>query len=219
MNLVLLGPPGGGKGTQAKRLQEGFGIVQLSTGDMLRAEVEAGTEIGRKADAIMKAGGLVPDDVIIAIMDSRLDQPDCRKGFILDGFPRTVPQAEALDAMLARKGLKLDLVVTLDVDDEAMVERISGRFSCAQCGAGYHDTFQRPKIDGVCDVCGSREVVRRKDDNAETVRQRLKAYHAQTKPIIAFYEAKGLVQHVDGMGAIDDVTTRLRAVVSEQRVD
>jgi adenylate kinase len=219
MNLVLLGPPGSGKGTQAKRLQEGFGIVQLSTGDMLRAEVEAGTEIGRKADAIMKAGGLVPDDVIIAIMDSRLDQPDCRKGFILDGFPRTVPQAEALDAMLARKGLKLDLVVTLDVDDEAMVERISGRFSCAQCGAGYHDTFQRPKIDGVCDVCGSREVVRRKDDNAETVRQRLKAYHAQTKPIIAFYEAKGLVQHVDGMGAIDDVTTRLRAVVSEQRVD
>ena len=219
MNLVLLGPPGSGKGTQAKRLEEAFGIVHLSTGDMLRAEVEAGTEIGRKADAIMKAGGLVPDDVIIAIMDSRLDQPDCRKGFILDGFPRTVPQAEALDAMLARKGLKLDLVVTLDVDDEAMVERISGRFSCAQCGAGYHDTFQRPKIDGVCDVCGSREVVRRKDDNAETVRQRLKAYHAQTKPIIAFYEAKGLVQHVDGMGAIDDVTTRLRAVVSEQRVD
>ncbi len=219
MNLVLLGPPGSGKGTQAKRLEEALGIVQLSTGDMLRAEVEADTETGRTADSIMKAGGLVSDDIIIGIMDKRLDQPDCRNGFILDGFPRTIPQAEALDAMLARKSVALDLVISLDVDDEAMVERISGRFSCAECGAGYHDSFQRPKVDGVCDACGNREFVRRQDDNAETVRQRLKAYHAETEPIIAYYAKKGLVRQVDGMGAIDDVTTRLRAVVSEQRVD
>lgn len=219
MNLVLLGPPGSGKGTQAKRLEDTFGLVQLSTGEMLRAEVGAGSEIGRTADAIMKAGGLVPDDVIVGIMDGRLDRSDCRKGFILDGFPRTVPQAEALDAMLTRKKIALDLVVTLDVDDEAMVERISGRFSCAKCGAGYHDSFQRPKVDGVCDACGGREFVRRKDDNAETVRQRLKAYHAQTKPIIAHYEAKGLVRHVDGMGPIDDVTAGLRAVLADRRVD
>ncbi|MFO1154890.1 MAG: adenylate kinase [Rhodospirillales bacterium] len=219
MNLVLLGPPGSGKGTQAKRLEDTFGLVQLSTGEMLRAEVGAGSEIGRTADAIMKAGGLVPDDVIVGIMDGRLDRSDCRKGFILDGFPRTVPQAEALDAMLTRKKIALDLVVTLDVDDEAMVERISGRFSCAKCGAGYHDSFQRPKVDGVCDACGGREFVRRKDDNAETVRQRLKAYHTQTQPIVAFYEAKGLVRHVDGMGPIDGVTARLCSIVSEQRVD
>ncbi|MFO1127043.1 MAG: adenylate kinase [Rhodospirillales bacterium] len=219
MNVILLGPPGSGKGTQAKRLEEAFGIVQLSTGEMLRAEVAAASEIGRTADAIMKAGGLVPDDVIVGIMDRRLDHPDCGNGFILDGFPRTVPQAESLDAMLTRKGIALDLVVTLDVDDDAMVERISGRYSCASCGAGYHDTFQQPKVDNVCDVCGGREFVRRKDDNAETVRQRLKAYHAQTKPIIAHYEAKGLVRHVDGMGPIDDVTAGLRAVLADRRVD
>lgn len=220
MNLILLGPPGCGKGTQAKRLEEAFGIVQLSTGEMLRAEVAAGSEIGKTADAIMKAGGLVPDGVIIGIMDARLGQPAAKRGFILDGFPRTLPQAEALDAMLARKGLRLDVVVSIEVEDEAMVERISGRFSCARCGAGYHDAFQRPKVDGVCDVCGSREFSRRKDDNAETVRARLKAYHAQTAPIIGYYERQGLVRRVDGMGAIDGVTKRLTAVLSEQqRVD
>jgi adenylate kinase len=220
MNLILLGPPGCGKGTQAKRLQDAFSIIQLSTGEMLRAEVAAGSEIGRTADAIMKAGGLVPDDVIIGIMDARLDRPEGKAGFILDGFPRTLPQAEALDAMLARKGLGLDVVVSIEVDDEAMVERISGRFSCAKCGAGYHDTFQRPKVDGVCDVCGSREFSRRKDDNAETVRARLKAYHAQTAPIIGHYDKAGLVRRVDGMGAIDDVTARLTAALAgKRRVD
>lgn len=216
MNLVLLGPPGCGKGTQSKRLQDSLGIVQLSTGDMLRAEVAAGSAIGREADAIMKAGKLVSDEIIIGIMDKRLDREDCSAGFILDGFPRTVPQAEALEKMLASKKLKLDVVVSIEVDDEAMIERISGRFSCAKCGAGYHDTFQRPKADGVCDACGSKDFIRRKDDNAETVRERLKAYHAQTKPIIAFYNERGIVRRVDGMGAIDEVTERLQSVVDKQ---
>lgn len=215
MKLVLLGPPGCGKGTQAKRLQEKLGIVQLSTGDMLRAEVAAGSDIGRQADEIMKAGHLVPDAIIIGIMDRRLDRDDCRRGFILDGFPRTVPQADALEKMLASKKLALDVVVSIEVDDEAMIERISGRFSCAKCGAGYHDTFQRPKVEGVCDACGSAEFIRRKDDNAETVRERLKAYHAQTKPIIAFYDERGLVRRVDGMGAIDEVTERVQSVIDK----
>lgn len=216
MNLVLLGPPGCGKGTQSKRLQESLGVIQLSTGDMLRAEVAAGSDIGRQADAIMKAGQLVPDSVIIGIMDRRLDAEGRKKGFILDGFPRTVPQAEALAKMLSEKQLKLDVVVSIEVDDEAMIERISGRFSCSKCGAGYHDSFQRPKVDGVCDACGSKEFIRRKDDNAETVRERLKAYHAQTKPIIAFYEARGLVRRVDGMGPIDEVTKKLQSVIDKQ---
>ncbi len=215
MNLVLLGPPGCGKGTQAKRLEERLKIVQLSTGDMLRAEVAAGSEIGREADTIMKAGQLVPDGIIIGIMDARLDRPDCAGGFILDGFPRTVPQASALEAMLTKKKLKLDVVVSIEVDDEAMIERISGRFSCAKCGAGYHDSFQRPKVDGVCDACGSTEFVRRKDDNVETVRERLKAYHAQTAPIISFYEERGLLRRVDGMAPIDEVTERLQSVVDK----
>lgn len=216
MNLVLLGPPGCGKGTQSKRLQDAFGLVQLSTGDMLRAEVKAGSDIGRQADAIMKAGQLVPDSVIIGIMDRRLEGDGGKKGFILDGFPRTVPQAEALEEMLTAKKLELDVVVSLEVDDEAMIERISGRFSCGKCGAGYHDSFQRTKVEGVCDVCGGTEFIRRKDDNAETVRERLKAYHAQTKPIIAFYDARGLVQRVDGMGLIDEVTERLQSVIDKQ---
>lgn len=216
MNLVLLGPPGCGKGTQSKRLQDSLGVIQLSTGDMLRAEVAAGSDIGREADAIMKAGQLVPDTVIIGIMDRRLDAEGRKKGFILDGFPRTVPQAEALEKMLSAKQLELDVVVSIEVDDEAMIERISGRFSCGKCGAGYHDSFQRPKVDGICDACGSKEFIRRKDDNAETVRERLKAYHAQTKPIIAFYEARGLVRRVDGMGPIDEVTKKLQSVIDKQ---
>jgi adenylate kinase len=214
MNVVLLGPPGSGKGTQAKRLEEAFGIAQLSTGDMLRAEVAAGSEVGRKADAIMRAGQLVPDDMIIALIECRLDAPECRTGFILDGFPRTVPQAEALDVMLKSKGLKLDHVLELEVDDEAMVERISGRFSCASCGAGYHDKFQQPKVSGVCDVCGSTEFVRRADDNAETVRARLKAYHTQTAPISAYYERQGILKRVNGMGAIDQVSKDLTKAIA-----
>lgn len=214
MNVVLLGPPGSGKGTQAKTLEQVFGIAQLSTGDMLRAEVAAGSEVGREADAIMRAGQLVPDDMIIALIGSRLDAADCRSGFILDGFPRTVPQAEALDVMLETKGLKLDHALELVVDDEAMVERISGRFSCARCGAGYHDSFKQPKVRGVCDVCGSTEFVRRADDNAETVRARLKAYHAQTEPISAYYERQQILKRIDGMGAIDQVSKDLTKAIN-----
>ena len=214
MNVVLLGPPGSGKGTQAKSLEQAFGIAQLSTGDMLRAEVGAGSEVGQKADAIMRAGQLVPDDMIIALIGSKLADPECRNGFILDGFPRTVPQAQALDVMLKTRGLKLDHVLELEVDDEAMVERISGRFSCAKCGTGYHGRFKQPKVQGVCDVCGSGEFVRRADDNAETVRERLKAYHAQTEPISACYERQGILKRVDGMGAIDQVSKDLTKAIN-----
>ncbi len=213
MNLILLGPPGAGKGTQATRLEKAYGIAQLSTGEMLRAEVEAGSEIGRKADGIMKAGQLVPDDVIIGIISDRLERDDCRNGFILDGFPRTVPQAEALDVMLTEKGLRLDHVMSIEVDDEAMIRRITGRFSCAKCGAGYHEEFQRPKTEGVCDVCGSTEFTRRADDNADTVRERLVAYHAQTEPIIDHYDKLGLLRRVDGMEPIDKVTDQLKAAI------
>jgi adenylate kinase len=214
VNIVLLGPPGSGKGTQAKRLQDAFGIAQLSTGDMLRAEVAHGSTIGQTADAIMRAGHLVPDHLIIALIEAKLGEPACRNGFILDGFPRTVPQAEALDVMLEAKRLKLDHVLELVVDDEAMVERISGRFSCARCGAGYHDSFKQPKKAGVCDVCGSTEFVRRADDNPETVRERLKAYHAQTEPISAYYERRGILKRVDGMGSIEQVCKDLTNAIS-----
>ena len=214
MNVVLLGPPGSGKGTQAKGLEQVFGIAQLSTGEMLRAEVAAGSEVGKKADAIMRAGQLVPDALIIALIADKLDAPECKGGFILDGFPRTVPQAEALDVMLKSKALKLDHVLELVVDDEAMVERISGRFSCGKCGAGYHDSFQQTKVAGVCDVCGSTEFVRRADDNAQTVRERLKAYHLQTEPISAYYERQGILKRVDGMGAIDQVSKDLTKAIN-----
>lgn len=213
MNIVLLGPPGSGKGTQAKRLEEAFAIAQLSTGDMLRDEVSMGSEIGRKADAVMRAGQLVPDDMIISLIETRLDDAACRDGFILDGFPRTVPQAGALDVMLKAKGLKLDHVLELEVDDEAMVTRISGRFTCAKCGEGYHDSFKQPKVAGVCDVCGSTEFKRRADDNAETVRERLKAYHAQTEPIATYYEQLGILKRVDGMGAIERITKDLTSAI------
>ncbi len=213
MNLILLGPPGAGKGTQATRLEHAYEIAQLSTGEMLRAEVSAGSEIGKKADGLMKAGQLVPDEMIIGIIGGRLDRDDCRNGFILDGFPRTVPQAAALDVMLDEKHLRMDHVMSIEVDDEAMVKRITGRFSCAKCGAGYHEEFQKPKVDGVCDACGSTEFSRRADDNAETVRERLKAYHAQTAPIIDYYDSRGLLRRVDGMEPIDNVTSQLKAAI------
>ncbi|AFK54449.1 adenylate kinase [Tistrella mobilis] len=213
MILILLGPPGAGKGTQSQRLVDAYGIVQLSTGDMLRAEVKSGSALGNRVKAIMDAGQLVPDQAIIDMIAGRIGQDDCSNGFILDGFPRTVAQAEALDGMLASQGLKLDHVIEMKVDDGALVERITGRFACAKCGAGYHDTFQKPKIEGVCDVCGSTEFTRRKDDNAETVKSRLEAYHAQTAPLLPYYEAKGLLRTVDGMADIDDVTRALKAIL------
>ena len=213
MNLILLGPPGAGKGTQAERLCDAFNLVQLSTGDMLREEVKSGSELGRTAKEIMERGDLVPDDLMIAMIAGRIDTGNGGDGVILDGFPRTTAQAEALDAMLVEKGLKIDRVVQITVDEDAVVERISGRFSCAKCGAGYHDTFKRPKQEGVCDICGATEFNRRADDNAETVRSRLEAYREQTAPILPYYEAKGSLQAVDGMGSIDDVFGRIKTAI------
>jgi adenylate kinase len=214
MRLILLGPPGAGKGTQAQWIKDTYVIPQLSTGDMLREAVAKGTEVGREAKAVMEAGKLVSDEIINRIVAERIEEPDCANGFILDGFPRTIPQAEALDRMLAERGLKLDAVVEIRVDNAALVERIAGRFSCARCGAGYHDTFKPTKVPGVCDECGSTEFVRRKDDNAETVKARLAAYEAQTAPLLPFYAAKGLLRTVDGMAPIGEVTVAIQRALS-----
>ena len=214
MNIILLGPPGAGKGTQAQRLEKRYGMVQLSTGEMLREAVASGSELGRKAKAIMDAGRLMPDDLMILMIGDRIDQPDCRKGFILDGFPRTTPQAMALDQMLEDKGLQLDYVIEMRSDEDALVERISGRFSCAKCGAGYHDRFKQTRQPGVCDVCQGTEFTRRGDDNEATVRRRLEAYHAQTAPILPYYEEKGILATVDGMAEIDEVTRQIDGVLA-----
>jgi adenylate kinase len=205
MNLVLLGPPGAGKGTQAKLLEDSRSLVKLSSGDMLRAAVAAGTELGRKAGDIMERGELVPDDLVIKLIAERIDAKGGGKGFILDGFPRTIAQAEALDRLFKERGKKLDRVIVMEVDDDALVERIAGRFACADCGEGYHDLYKMPKVPGVCDRCGGTQFVRRRDDNEQVVRLRLKAYHAQTEPLIDYYTRQGKVRAVDGMADIATV--------------
>jgi adenylate kinase len=213
MRLILLGPPGAGKGTQAQRLMAAYDIVQLSTGDMLRAAVAAGTEVGLRAKAVMEAGELVSDDIVVGIISDRVDEDDCKNGFILDGFPRTLAQAEALEGMLARKNLSLDSVIEMQVDDGLLIDRVAGRYTCGNCGAGYHDENLKPKVDGICDNCGRSEFTRRADDNAETVGARLQAYHEQTAPLLPFYREKGNLQTVDGMADIDEVTKAMRTLL------
>lgn len=210
MNIILLGPPGAGKGTQAKRIEAVEGLVQLSTGDMLRAAATAGSEVGLRAKAVMERGDLVSDDIVVGIISDRIDEEDCASGFILDGFPRTLAQADALSELLANKGKSLDAVIEMRVDDEKLVHRISGRFTCGKCGEGYHDQFKRPKNEGVCDKCASTEFKRRADDNEETLRARLLAYYKETSPLIGYYHAKGLLRSIDGMASIDEVTQSIQ---------
>ena len=217
MILILLGPPGAGKGTQAKELVIRRRLVQLSTGDMLRAAIAAGTDIGLKAKSVMATGGLVADDIVIGIIAERIEHADCANGFILDGFPRTLAQAAALEKMLAAKHRKLNVVVEMKVDDDVLVARVSGRYTCANkaCGEGYHDTFKKPKKAGVCDVCGSTAFTRRLDDNAETMRTRLLAYYKETSPLVGFYYAKGLLRGVDAMASIEDVGTAIDTLLDK----
>ncbi len=217
MNVILLGPPGAGKGTQAVRLQREHGLVPLSTGDMLRGAVAAGTPTGLAAAECMERGELVPDALVVGVLAERLDHPDARKGFILDGFPRTAAQADALDTMLAAKGMRLDAVIVLDVDENALVERIAGRFACGYCGEGYHDKFKQPRAPGRCDVCGHNDFRRRPDDKAELVRTRLAEYHAKTAPILPHYEPLGVVSHVDGMAEMNHVEIAIERVLARSQ--
>ena len=211
--FILLGPPGAGKGTQARMLQETHGFVQLSTGDLLRAAVAAGTEAGRDAKVVMDAGGLVSDDIVIAILKDRLAEQDCARGVILDGFPRTAGQAAALDTLLAARGQQSNAAISLEVDDAAMVARIAGRFTCGACGEGYHDTHKPTAVAGVCDRCGGTDMKRRADETAETVAQRLAAYHAETAPLIAYYAEQDVLMSLDAMGEIDAIRSKLSAMV------
>ena len=214
MDIILLGPPGAGKGTQASRLEDEHGMIQLSTGDMLRAAVNAGTEVGLKAKALMDAGELVPDDVVSGIIGDKLDELGSDQGVIFDGYPRTAAQAVSLDEILTARDRKLSYVIELAVDEDALVERITGRFTCGKCGEGYHDTFKQPAVPGVCDVCGSTDFKRRPDDNEETVRTRMQEYRAKTAPILPIYEARGIVRKVDGMGSMAEVNDAIEAVLS-----
>lgn len=209
MNLILLGPPGSGKGTQAKRIERKYGIVQLATGDMLRAVARSGSALGLQVKDIMDSVRLVPDAILIAMIAERIAEPDCRAGFILDGFPRTVPQAEALDAMLSGRGLMLDHVILFEVDEAALIDRLSGRFTCRTCGASYHDRYNRPRVEGVCDICGGRDFERRADDRPEAVKTRLEAYRRQTAPILPYYRRRGILRQIDGMADIDAVTREI----------
>ena len=213
MNLIFMGPPGAGKGTQAKRIAIAYNLVQLSTGDMLRNAVEDGTDVGRQVKAVQAAGELVSDDIVVAIVAERIAEEDCAEGFILDGFPRTVAQADALDTMLAKQGMKIDHVVEIQVDDEKLIARIAGRFSCNACGAAYHDQFNRPKVDDVCDICGGDQFNRRSDDNAEAVAVRLDLYHGQTAPLLPYYETQHVLRTVDGMADIDAVTAQIKSAI------
>ncbi|AQS83568.1 MAG: adenylate kinase [Acetobacter aceti] len=215
MNIIFLGPPGAGKGTQSKRLETRYGIAQISTGDMLRAEVKAGSDIGREAKSLMDAGKLVPDTIIVSMLESRIQQPDCARGFILDGFPRTVAQAEALDVVLARLSRRIDVVLMLEVDEDALADRIAGRFSCAKCGASYNDVSKPTLVAETCDLCGSHEFIRRADDNRETVASRLSAYRKETLPLLPYYEDKVMVAFIDGMAPIDEVSKQIDSTMTE----
>lgn len=214
MNIILLGPPGAGKGTQAKILEERHGLKQLSTGDMLRAAASQGTELGKQAKSVMDRGELVSDDIVVGIIADRLEEPDVARGFILDGFPRNTAQAEALDRMLALRNRSLDQVIELKVDDQELVKRLAGRYTCAKCGRGYHDEFASPREPGICDNCGSTEFIRRQDDQAETVRERLRVYNRQTAPLIAYYGRKGALRTVDGMAPIHEVARQIERGLS-----